>query len=164
VAQKNTDSHLQQTTHNREKSFLSNESFLRTVAVPGEWSIVLPLHYSCTVAACPHALQALTTLPVCMSCKPIMALMAGALETCTRMHWKHACQAAQAGLLGFSLCLRPVAHRKPQDMWQRRSSPQQGGKVQSYRTRGSVKAHLSREVRSGAIGHVAALEPTSAGR
>jgi hypothetical protein len=39
-----------------------------------------------------------------------------------------------------------------------------GGEVQSHRTCGSTGAHLSREARSGAIGHVAALEPTSAGR
>jgi hypothetical protein len=31
-------------------------------------------------------------------------------------------------------------------------------------TRGSTGAHLSKEVRSGAVGHVAAPEPTSVGR
>jgi hypothetical protein len=30
--------------------------------------------------------------------------------------------------------------------------------------RGSTGAHLGKEVRSGAVGHVAALEPTSTGR
>jgi hypothetical protein len=49
-------------------------------------------------------------------------------------------------------------------MWQHWSSPQPRDEVQSHRTRDIIGAHLSREVRSGAIGHVAALEPTSAGR
>jgi hypothetical protein len=54
-----------------------------------------------------------------------------------------------------------VERRAPKlrNMWQRRSSTQQGGEA-----RGSAGAHLSKEVRSGAVGHVAALEPTSAGR
>jgi hypothetical protein len=43
---------------------------LGTLTVPGEWSIVLALHYSRTVAACLHALYALT------------ALMSGTLEMC----------------------------------------------------------------------------------
>jgi hypothetical protein len=30
--------------------------------------------------------------------------------------------------------------------------------------RGSIRAHLSKEVRTGVVGHVAALEPTSVGR
>jgi hypothetical protein len=48
--------------------------------------------------------------------------------------------------------------------WQRRSPPQQGGEVRSYGPRGSTRAHLNKEVRSGAAGHVAAPKPTSAGR
>jgi hypothetical protein len=39
-----------------------------------------------------------------------------------------------------------------------------GGEVWSHSTRDSAGSHLSREVRSGAVGHVAAPEPTSAGR
>jgi hypothetical protein len=39
-----------------------------------------------------------------------------------------------------------------------------GGRAQSHVTHGSAGAHLGREVRSGATGHMAALEPTSAGR
>jgi hypothetical protein len=39
-----------------------------------------------------------------------------------------------------------------------------GGRAQSHGTRGSVGAHLGREVRSRAEGHVAVSEPTSAGR
>jgi hypothetical protein len=49
-------------------------------------------------------------------------------------------------------------------MWQHRSSPRQGGKVQSRGTRGSAGAHLSKEARSGAAGHMVAPEPTSVGR
>jgi hypothetical protein len=52
--------------------------------VSGEWSIVLALHCSCNVIACPHALQALTTLSVRTSCMHMMALTSDALETCVR--------------------------------------------------------------------------------
>jgi hypothetical protein len=45
---------------------------------------VLVMHYSLTVAACMHVLQALTMVLVCMSCRPLMALSSGALETCPR--------------------------------------------------------------------------------
>jgi hypothetical protein len=70
-------------------------------------------------------------------------------NVCVR--WEHACLAAQVSLVGFSLCLKLVAHRELWDTWQRRSLPQSGGEVWSHRTRGSVGAHLSREARSGAI-------------
>jgi hypothetical protein len=53
--------------------------------------------------------------------------------------------------------------RDPWGMWQCWSPPQSGGEVQSHMTRGSAGADLNREVRSGVIGHVAALEPTSTG-
>jgi hypothetical protein len=59
------------------------ESF-GTVVVPSEWSIVLALNRSRTVAACLHVLHALTALPARTSCRPMMALMSGALETCAR--------------------------------------------------------------------------------
>jgi hypothetical protein len=49
-------------------------------------------------------------------------------------------------------------------MWQRRSSTQQGGEFQGHVTRGSTGAHLSKEVRFRAAGHMVAPEPTSAGR
>jgi hypothetical protein len=49
-------------------------------------------------------------------------------------------------------------------MWQHWSSPHQGGKIWSRGTRGSTRAHLSKEARSGAAGHVVAPEPTSIGR
>jgi hypothetical protein len=58
---------------------------LGTVAVPGEWFIVLALPCSHTVAACPHVLQALTTLPACTSCRLMMTLTSGALELWARV-------------------------------------------------------------------------------
>jgi hypothetical protein len=48
--------------------------------------------------------------------------------------------------------------------WQRRSSTQQGGEARGHMPRGNTEDHLSKEVRSGTAGHVAAPEPTSAGR
>jgi hypothetical protein len=47
---------------------------------------------------------------------------------------------------------------------QRRSSTNQGGEARGHGPRGSTGAHLSKVVRSGAAGHVAALKPTSAGK
>jgi hypothetical protein len=55
-----------------------------TVEVPGECSTVLVLHCSHNVAACPHVLQALTTLHAHTSCRTMMALTSGALEICAR--------------------------------------------------------------------------------
>jgi hypothetical protein len=51
---------------------------------------------------------------------------------------------------------------EPYDMWQHRSPPQSIGEVWSHRTHGSTGAHLGRVVRFGAVGHVAAPDPTSA--
>jgi hypothetical protein len=48
--------------------------------------------------------------------------------------------------------------------WQRRSSTQQGGEARGHVTRGNTGDHFNKEVRSEAVGHVAALDPTSAGR
>jgi hypothetical protein len=53
---------------------------------------------------------------------------------------------------------------EPWDSRQRRSPPWLGGEARSYRTGGSAEAHSDREARSGTAGHVAALEPASAGR
>jgi hypothetical protein len=71
---------------------------------------------------------------------------------------------------------------EPWDTWQHRSSPlrkaeprvvghvaalelpSSEGRGRSQGTRGSVGAHLSKEVRSGAAGHVVVPEPTSVGR
>jgi hypothetical protein len=57
-------------------------SHFDTVAVPSEWSTLMASCCSRTVDACPHALQVLTTLSVCTSCRWMMALTWGALETC----------------------------------------------------------------------------------
>jgi hypothetical protein len=51
--------------------------------VPDEWSIVLALNCSRTVAVCPYILQALTTLPTRTSYRHMMALTSDALKTCT---------------------------------------------------------------------------------
>jgi hypothetical protein len=53
---------------------------------------------------------------------------------------------------------------EPWDTWQRRSSPQHGGEVWGRGIRGSAGAHLSKEARFGAKGHVVAQELTSARR
>jgi hypothetical protein len=59
-----------------------------------------------------------------------------------------------------------VGRRGPElrNAWRRRSSTQQGDEAQGHGPRGSTGAHLSKEVRSEATGHVAAPKPTSAGR
>jgi hypothetical protein len=49
-------------------------------------------------------------------------------------------------------------------MWQRQSSPQPGGEVQSYMTHDSIRAHIGQEARFRAIGHMTEPEPISAGR
>jgi hypothetical protein len=82
-----------------------------TVVVSGEWSIVISLYCSHIVAASLHALQTLTVLPACTSCKSMMALMSGALETCV-CTLRTCVPSSQAGLLGFSLCLWPTTHRR----------------------------------------------------
>jgi hypothetical protein len=81
-----------------------------------------------------------------------------------RVHSEHACLAAQTDLLVFSLCLKLAVHRDPRDTWQHRSPPQPEGEVQSHRIHDSAGAHLDREARSEAIGHVAVPKPTSARR
>jgi hypothetical protein len=48
--------------------------------------------------------------------------------------------------------------------WQCRSSTQQGGNTRGHGTRDSNRAHLNKEVRFGAVGHMAVPEPTPAGR
>jgi hypothetical protein len=50
------------------------------------------------------------------------------------------------------------------DTWRRWSSPQQGSEVWGRETRGGAGAQLCTEVRSGAEGHVTALELTTARR
>jgi hypothetical protein len=74
----------------------------------------------------------------------------------------------ESGAMGYVAAPEPTStgRRDPKlrNMWQRRSSTQQGGEARSHVTRGSTGAHLSKEVRSEAAGHVVAPEPTSAGR
>jgi hypothetical protein len=53
---------------------------------------------------------------------------------------------------------------KLRNAWQRRSLTQQGDEARGHGPRGSTGAHLNKEVRSGAVEHVAAPKPTSAGR
>jgi hypothetical protein len=62
--------------------------------------------------------------------------------------------------------LTSTRRRDPElrNTWQHRSSTQQGDETRGHGPRGSTGAHLSNEVRFGAVGHVAAPEPTSAGR
>jgi hypothetical protein len=57
---------------------------LCTIVVSDEWSTGTMLHCSCTIAACSHVLQTLVMLPSHMSCRPMMALTSGAMETSTR--------------------------------------------------------------------------------
>jgi hypothetical protein len=134
---------------------------LDTVAVSDEWSIVLTLHCGRTVAACLHAFQALTVLPVRTSYRHMMALMLGALKTCARAlgTCMPSCTGRPArfffmletrgpyGPVGHVAAPEPTLARRrgpePQDTWQRRSPPQSGGKVRSHRTRGIAGAHLS---------------------
>jgi hypothetical protein len=58
-----------------------------------------------------------------------------------------------------------VGRRGPElrNMWQRWSSTQKGDEARGHGPHGSTGAHLSREMRSGAVGYVAAPEPNSAG-
>jgi hypothetical protein len=53
---------------------------------------------------------------------------------------------------------------EPWDTWQRRSSSQQGGEVRGCQTHDSAGAHLSKEARFGAEGHMVASELTLARR
>jgi hypothetical protein len=75
---------------------------------------------------------------------------------------------AEPGAMGHVIAPEPtsIGRRGPElrNTWQRRSSTQQGGEARGHVTRGSTGAHLSKEVRSGAVGHVVAPEPTSTER
>jgi hypothetical protein len=48
--------------------------------------------------------------------------------------------------------------------WRHRSSTQQRDEARGRGPRDSTRVHLSKEVRSGAVGHMAALKPTSTER
>jgi hypothetical protein len=75
---------------------------------------------------------------------------------------------AESGAMGHMAAPKPtsIGRRGPElrnARW-RRSSTQQGDDARGHGPRGSTRAHLSKEVRSGVVGHVAAPNPTSAGR
>jgi hypothetical protein len=80
-------------------------------------------------------------------------------------HWSTPLEEARPGPRGSAEALLSGRQSlEPWDTWQRQSPPRQGGEVQSYGPCGSTRAHLNKEVRSGAMGHIAAPKPTSTGR
>jgi hypothetical protein len=129
------------------------------VAVPCEWSTGLALHSSCTIAACPHILQALTAVPVYTSCRSMLALTSGGLETCARVLGigEHCCTSRPARLF---FMLEAHDPQRPAGCVVARSPP--------HRKAGSSAAgHAalwSPPSRSEAMVHVATPEPTLAGR
>jgi hypothetical protein len=70
--------------------------------------------------------------------------------------------------MGHVAALEPTStgRRGPElrNVWRRQSSTQQGDKAQGHGPHGSTGAHLSKEVMSGAVGHMVAPKPTSAER
>jgi hypothetical protein len=101
---------------------------------------VLALHYSRIVAICLHGLQALTALPACMSCRPMVALVSAVSITCG-----HALETRESSHIGKL--------SKPFFILEN-CGPQSCG------TRGDDRALLSREAGSSAVGHVAAPKPS----
>jgi hypothetical protein len=83
-------------------------------------------------------------------------------------HWSSPLGEAEPGAMGHVAAPEPTStgRRGPElrNVWRRQSSTQQGDEARGHGPRGSIRAHLSKEVRSGAAGHVVAPEPTSAGR
>jgi hypothetical protein len=75
---------------------------------------------------------------------------------------------AEPGAMGHLAVPKPTStgRRGPElrNAWWRRSSTQQGDEVQGHRPCGNTRAHLCKEVRSGAAGHMVAPERTSVGR
>jgi hypothetical protein len=98
-------------------------------------------------------------MPAHMSCRPMIALMSGALETC-------ACTLGTCVPSWTSRIFFMLETRSPQGVTRHLTASEptltERRGLRSHRTRGSAGAHISREARSGAIGHVAAPEPTSA--
>jgi hypothetical protein len=86
----------------------------------------------------------------------------------TWQRWSSPLGEAEPGAMGHVVAPEPTStgRRGPKlrYAWERRSSTQQGDEARGHGARGSTGAHLSKEVRSGATGHVAAPEPTSTGR
>jgi hypothetical protein len=108
-----------------------------------------------TIAACPYVLQVMMTLHVCMS--------SSASVTCGRTMVTREPSCMPRVAKPFFI---PVVHN-PLGAWdtcQHRSSLPQGGRARSHGTHGSAGAHLGREVRSRAEGHVVVPELTSARR
>jgi hypothetical protein len=72
----------------------------------------------------------------------------------------HLGKEARSGAVGQMAAPEPTSAGRQgselRDMWQCRNSPQQEGEVRGRRTRGGAGTHLSKEVRSGAAGHVVA--------
>jgi hypothetical protein len=114
------------------------------VVLPGEWSAVLVLHYSHIVAAYPHVLQVVTVVPAHTPGSPIMALASGALETCTpALGTCKPCCTGKSARLFFILEARDS---------------------QGTARRVAAQSPPHGEAGSEATLHVAASEPTSAGR
>jgi hypothetical protein len=127
-------------------------------------------------------LHVLITLSVYTSCRRMMGLTWGALKMCVCALGTCVPSCISRSAMLFFMLERcdpqgavghvaapeptPTGRRGPktQDTWQHQSPPQPGGEVRSYSTHGSTRTHLSREARSGAIGHVVVPEPTSAVR
>jgi hypothetical protein len=125
---------------------------LYTVAVPGEWSAALALHCSCTIVVYPHVLQTLTAVPARTSCRCMMALTSGTLETCTRAlgTGEPCCIGWFAGLL---LMLEARDPHRTVGRVAARSPPRRRHDLVPRDTR-----------RSRATVHVMTSEPTLAGR
>jgi hypothetical protein len=72
------------------------------------------------------------------------------------------------GTIGHVAALEPTSTGRRglelRNAWRRQSSIQQGDEARGHMPCGSTRAHLKKEVRSGAAGHLAAPESTSVGR
>jgi hypothetical protein len=91
--------------------------------------------------------------------------LTGHCSTChARVPWEHMSLATRLCQRRLPLHLRLTTLREPQDTLLHWSPPKWGERVWSCGTHGSTGALLSREVGSGAAGHVTAQEPSSAGR
>jgi hypothetical protein len=107
-----------------------------------------------TIAACLHILQALTALPTRTSCRPMMALTSGALETCVRAlgTYEPSCTGRPARLfLMFGACGQQgtVGRVVAQSLPHKEAESGVGGHA----------VHQSPHSVSGAMVHVAASKP-----
>jgi hypothetical protein len=119
---------------------------------------------SCTVAPRPHVLQVMMMSPLCTSCRPMMALASGVLETCVHALHTREPSCISRSARPFFIYMRHTAHWGSWDARQHRDPPWPGGIAWSHRTCSSTGARLNRWMRSAAIGHVTASEFTSARR